>query len=389
MSAPTPPPYGAQGLNALLPALAAGMGSRAADVAAGAEGLALGTGPVVVLLLVDGLGARALPQHASIAPTLVGLAAGAATLSAGFPSTTATSLTSLGTGLVPGRHGVVGYTFGLPSARPGGPPTLLHALRFDDDVDPLEVQPSPTLPERLTAAGVEVSHVGPPPHAGSGLTRAALRGARYLPAAAPGQRVAAAVAAAQDAVADDRPALVYVYYGELDSVGHDTGSSSLAWHAQLAHVDLLAAQLMAGLPAGADLVVTADHGMVDPQTRVDLDADPGYGDGVVLLGGEPRARHVYTRAGAAADVAAAWSALLGDRAWVARRDEAVAAGLFGAVADWVAPRLGDVVVVPGEGVALVAPGAEPAESALVGMHGGLTPDEVEVPLLIAPGQGRR
>jgi hypothetical protein len=118
--------------------------------------------------------------------------------------------------------------------------------------------------------------------------------------------------------------------------------------------------------------------------RLDLDAEPALAAGVRLLAGEPRARHVYARPGAAADVLAAWRGTLGDRADVRSRDEAVDAGWFGPVPDRVRPRIGDVVAVPHGTTVLVRPAAEPGLTALPGQHGGLTEAELLVPLLRCP-----
>ena len=84
-----------------------------------------------------------------------------------MPSTTATSLTSLGTALTPGSHGVVGFTSRIP-----GTDQLLNALVWDKDVDPLEWQPHPTAFGRLAAAGVHTTVVNKREFAGSGLTLA-------------------------------------------------------------------------------------------------------------------------------------------------------------------------------------------------------------------------
>ena len=129
--------------------------------------------------------------------------------------------------------------------------------------------------------------------------------------------------------------------------------------------------------------MTADHGMVDvaEQDRIDVDAVPELRAGVALLGGEPRARHVYARAGAAGEVLAAWREVLGHRAWVASREEAVADGWFGPVQPWLAPRIGDVVAAPAGPWAIVATKAEPRESRLLAVHGSLTPADQLVPLL--------
>jgi hypothetical protein len=136
------------------------------------------------------------------------------------------------------------------------------------------------------------------------------------------------------------------------------------------------------------MYVTADHGMVDvgPDDRIDADEDSSVlRDGVALLGGEARARHVYARPGAAEDVLATWREVLGERAWVLSREEAVKEGWFGpvgsAVSDAMAPRIGDVVAACAGSWAVVASRAEPFESALIGMHGSLTAAEQLVPML--------
>jgi hypothetical protein len=152
----------------------------------------------------------------------------------------------------------------------------------------------------------------------------------------------------------------------------------------LRRLDGEARSLREALPGDTALVVTGDHGMVDvPDTdRIDVDAVAELSDGVVLLGGEARFRHVYTSAGAANDVAAAWRAVLGDRAWVCTRDEAEAADWFGPVDDRVRPRLGDVVVAARGTNAAVAKRRFPVEAQMRGFHGSLTAAEMYVPLLV-------
>jgi hypothetical protein len=169
----------------------------------------------------------------------------------------------------------------------------------------------------------------------------------------------------------------------LDSTGHALGCGSDAWQYQLAHVDKLAEQLASALPHGTVLHVTADHGMTDvpPADRVDVDALPQLREGVALLGGEPRARHVYCEPGAAGDVLAAWGEVLGDRFWVVSREQAVADGWFGPVDPRFAARIGDVIAAPSGPGAIVATKSEPRESALIGMHGSLTQSDQLVPLL--------
>jgi hypothetical protein len=328
----------------------------------------------VCLLLVDGLGWELLSAHPAAAPFLSELAMTAAPLTAGFPATTATSLATLGTGRPPGQHGMLGYQVAIPGAD-----ALLNALRWDGKVDPLSWQPGSTIFERADAAGVRALRVAPAAFRKSGLSVAAMRGAEYLAA----DTIGALVSRSASALAEDGPAFATVYYGDLDSTGHALGCGSDAWQYQLAHVDKLAEQLSSALPHGTVLHVTADHGMTDvlAADRVDADALPQLREGVALLGGEPRARHVYCEPGAAGDVLAAWGEVLGDRFWVVSREQAVADGWFGPVDPRFAARIGDVIAAPSGAGAVVATKAEPRESKLIGMHGSLTQSDQLVPLL--------
>ncbi len=339
------------------------------------EDNALGLPPVrrACLLVVDGLGWDLLRAHRSAAPFLAGLMETGCWLSAGFPSTTVTSLGSLGTGRPPGQHGLLGYQVRIPTGQ------LLNALRWDKNVDPLSWQPGSTIFERAAAAGVAAFRVAAGAFRQTGLSTAAMRGADYHPAETPG----ALVASSAGALASVPRGLVMVYTGDLDSTGHAWGCTSAAWRFQLAHVDRLAEQLAGALPAGTALHVTADHGMVDvpPARRTDVDLIPALREGVAVLGGEGRARHVYAVPGATADVLAAWQATLGDSAWTVSRDEAVEAGWFGPVEPAMADRIGDVVAAARGSSAVVATVTEPRESRLIGMHGSLTPSEQRVPLL--------
>jgi type I phosphodiesterase/nucleotide pyrophosphatase len=328
----------------------------------------------VCLLLVDGLGWELLSAHPAAAPFLSELAMTAAPLTAGFPATTATSLGTLGTGRPPGQHGLLGYQVAIP-----GSGALLNALRWDASVDPVKWQPGSTIFERAAAAGVSTFRAAPGSFRKSGLSVAAMRGAEYLPSDTLGALVSRAAAA----LADAAPALAMVYYGDLDATGHVLGCGSDAWQYQLAHVDKLAEQLAAAVPHGTVLYITADHGMTDvpPGERADVDAQPELRAGLALLGGEPRARHLYCQPGAAGDVLHTWREVLGNRAWVASKEQAVADGWFGPVENAFEARIGDVIVAPSGPNAIVATRSEPRESALVGMHGSLTPGDQLVPLL--------
>lgn len=380
------PAYGSRSLSEVLPAVATALGSSALDSprpdarsggTAPEGGLVLPEAAAYVVFLIDGLGAQQLRRYAHAAPFLATLLEQHEPGTAGVPSTTATSLTSLGTALAPGTHGLVGFTSRIP-----GTERLLNALMWDKGIDPTQWQPHPTAFERLAAAGVRTTVINKRDFAGTGLTVAAQRGGEYLGADRVGERIAAAVSCSSATAS-----LTYAYEADLDWTGHKFGVSSPQWLQQLAMIDAEAEQLREALPERVRLLVVADHGMVDspPEARIDVDAAEHLvlREGVTLLGGEARFRHLYCAGGAVADVAATWREVLGHRAEVLTRDEAVRRGWFGAAIATVLPRIGDVVVACRGDAAVVSTTDFAYENTLVGLHGSLSPAEMLIPMIVA------
>ncbi|BBX92529.1 alkaline phosphatase family protein [Mycolicibacterium boenickei] len=384
MQPPRPDP-GVPHLADVVPSVLAAMGASGFDARIPWPGPIRGA----CVLLIDGLGAELLAAHAGDAPVLTSLAGRpfSGKLHVGFPSTTAAGLAAIGLGCRSGEHGFVGYSFRVPEAAPDF--DVINALRWRphpwgpdlrDRVVPEQVQPAPTTFERAGSAGFDVSVVSGAQHAGSGLTRALLRGARYVGAHALGDLAAGVVAAVAG------HGFCYGYHADLDLVGHLHGPGSPAWRMQLRQVDRLVESILAALPAECLLAVVADHGMVtvNPAAVTDIDECQPLLEGVTAVGGEARARHVYTAPGAGDDVLATWRDSLGDFAWVMSREEAIEAGWFGPhVRDDVRARIGDVIAAATGSAALLRRTVEPMESALVGQHGSLTSAEQYVPLLAA------
>lgn len=381
------PRYGTGALSDVVPSVVAHLtGNSSAD----RLGLDLHGVRRACVLMVDGLGSEQLADHPEDAPFLT--AHTTRSITAGFPSTTATSLSSLGTGLTPGEHGVVGYLVALP-----GHKRLMNSLQWKlhgtsaseelpTDVVPEHFQPTPTAFERARDVGVRVVHVGPSMQAGSGLTRASLRGAEFRNSVS----LADLAAGTLDVLDAPGPTLVYAYHGDLDLVGHVRGPKSHAWRLHLRHVDLLAESIADGLPPDGALIVVADHGMVQIDRRFDYDSTPELRDGVRLLGGEPRMRYLYTRPGSSVDVQATWKEILGEHFLVVTREDAVSRGWFGStVSVEVAERIGDVLALAKDESAVVRTQAEANASALEGHHGSLTSAELLVPATVVRADRRR
>ncbi|MEU8222425.1 nucleotide pyrophosphatase/phosphodiesterase family protein [Kribbella sp. NPDC048915] len=369
------PQYGGGALADVLPSVAGAL-----SVPGETDVLGLPPASRYAVLLFDGLGWNNLQRYAHAAPYLSALMAKGRSLTAGVPSTTAVSLTSLGTGLPPGAHGIVGYTSIVPETG-----DLLNMLAWDAPVDPRRWQPHGTVFDRAAAAGVATRNVSKARFDSSGLTAAAFRGSAHRGADTIEDRLDATRFASREG----KSSLVYVYDSQLDYIGHQQGCDSWQWEKELSAADTFAQQVRSALPRDAVLLVVADHGMIDvaPEYRVDLDTEPALTEGVALVGGESRFRHLYCVPGAEGDVLATYRERLGDKALVLPRAEAVARGWFGPVVeDRVLPRLGDVVVAALGPLALVASQRAAQEAGLIGLHGSLSADEMEIPLLVDTGQ---
>jgi hypothetical protein len=382
ISGPPGPPlprYGTRSLGELIPSLLGGLG-----VDGFANPLALEPAARVCLLLIDGLGWELLRANAVTAPFLNSIAR--EPLTAGFPATTAASLSSLAIGVPPGEHGLVGYTMALP-----GHDRAFNTLTWSlygvgprvelvEELVPESFQPIPTLAERAALAGLRIHHLGPAFHEWSGLTRAIGRGELFH------------AADSLEAVTDGALRLlnaprtfVFGYHPRLDAAGHVSGVASQAWKDELIAVDQAVRLMAEQLPRDSLLVVGGDHGMVDlePEEKLDLADHPDLAAGVRILGGEARARYVGTVPGATDDVLSAWRSRLGDRMWVWRREEAIATGIFGPrVTDRARERMGEIVAAAHGRVGIVERNVDPAQARLNGHHGSLTPAEQLVPLLV-------
>ncbi len=360
-------------LSEITPSIFAGLGVADAE-----DYLALGQSPHgrECLFLIDGLGEQALIDYATYAPTLSGLL-NRGPVSTAFPSTTVTSLTTLMTGELPGVHGMLGYTIRVP--RSGG--RVLNSLKWDERVDPYTWQPIPTYFERAKLQGIDVYHVASKRYEGSGFTSAAFRGAQYR-----GANILEEMAERTCESLKKSPSFVYVYINDVDVAGHSDGVGSDKWLTALAYADRVTATLIDRLPRGTRMWITADHGMVNAQEKIILGRENSLLEGISLVAGEPRARHLYldddhVSGDGPVEAAMRFREFLPGRIDVYTRTEAIAAGLFGKfVSEASHDRMGDLIVVPHESIVLIDPLRMDLELAMVGHHGALTDSERLVPL---------
>jgi predicted AlkP superfamily pyrophosphatase or phosphodiesterase len=324
----------------------------------------------VVLLVLDGLGWNAVREHADVMPEVAAMTGGPVTTV--LPATTATALTSITTGLAPAQHGILGYRMLVGR-------DVLNVLRWT--VADRHRPPDPFDVQRHTAfMGRPVPVITKSEFRTTGFTQAHLRGGRFI-----GWHTTATLVELCAAEVDARERLVYAYYPGVDSVAHEFGLQARVWRRELAAADAIVRDLLDALPAHAALLVTADHGQVHLD-RSSWIAVPELLPMTAAMAGDGRFRYLYAHKGAQRDLVAAAREVVGETAWVWSRGELLDEGLLGAGATGSIPgRIGDVVLAARDPIAFVDP-ALPNEANLRSGHGSLTPDEMLVPLVAAPGR---
>ena len=339
--------------------------------------LAVGQSPMgrELLFLIDGFGFDTLATYADAMPTMSRMF-NHGRIQTAFPSTTATSLATLTTGQLPGAHGMLGYTVQVP--RSGG--RLLNALKWDERVDPENWQPIETLFQRAAAAGINVTHVAAKRYENSGFTRAVFRGAQYK-----GANLVADLISETKLALHKAPSFVYLYVNDLDTAGHSDGVGSEKWIAALSMIDQMVSQLMKEVPKGTRIWVTSDHGMINVQEKIVIGLDNSLMEGVSVVAGEPRARHLYLDSDsptARAETASLWQEYLQDKALVLTREQAISSNLFGAeVSADALDRMGEVIAIARGGLVLLDADRVDKEGAMVGHHGADSDIESQVGLL--------
>jgi len=339
--------------------------------------LSVGQSPMgrELLFLIDGFGFDTLATYADAMPTMSRMF-NHGRIQTAFPSTTATSLATLTTGELPGAHGMLGYTVQVP--RSGG--RLLNALKWDERVDPENWQPIETLFQRAAAAGINVTHVAAKRYENSGFTRAVFRGAQYK-----GANLVADLISETKLALHKAPSFVYLYVNDLDTAGHSDGVGSEKWIAALSMIDQMVSQLMKEVPKGTRIWVTSDHGMINVQEKIVIGLDNPLMQGVSVVAGEPRARHLYLDSDSPtvrAETASLWQEYLQDKALVLTREQAISSNLFGSeVSADALDRMGEVIAIARGGLVLLDADRVEKEGAMVGHHGADSDIESQVGLL--------
>lgn len=351
----------------------------------------------VVTLLLDGFGWRFFERFESELPFLRRLVRDGVVskLSAQFPSTTAAHVTTLHTGLPVGESGLFEWQYLEPTLGavfmplPGLTVTATGASAVRRP--PPGTYPDTTLYAELRQLGLPTFCYQSARYADSAYSRAVTAGAEMIPFRTLPE---ATVELVQRIETLNRPSYHCVYFDVIDTIAHAHGPSSRHLEAEVRAVfHLLEDQLPSAL-AGTDtlMLITADHGhiAVDPARTVELDvafpALPGWletgRDGRPLApAGSARDQFLYVRPEYLDEAEATLRSGLDGVATVHRVDALVEDGWFGPVGPRLRARLSPLVVLPLPNEQVWWSGDGRFAQAMRGHHGGLSPDELEIPLL--------
>lgn len=323
-----------------------------------------------VLLVVDGLGWNQFQERKHLTPTLAAMEGGP--IHSVAPTTTATALTSITTGLVPAEHGIIGYRILVD----GG---ILNVLRWSiDGNDVRAAVPAEEMQSVVPFMGLRPPVVTKVEFDRTGFTQAHLRTARLV-----GWRTPSGIAVE---IARQRAAgetLIYGYYDGVDKISHAEGLGE-HFDAEVAFADALVASVLDAVPDDVAVLVTADHGQVDVGDRT-TELPDDLLSMVSVQSGEGRFRWLHARPGAADELLSECVRRYSHESWVVSRQQVLDERWFGPRPTSALHRLGDVALVPFEPMAYTEP-TDTGPYTLVGRHGSMTADEVLVPLVGARGR---
>ncbi|MCU7798285.1 MAG: alkaline phosphatase family protein [Candidatus Thiodiazotropha sp. (ex Myrtea spinifera)] len=338
----------------------------------------------VLLWVIDGLGYNYLRSH----PEAVHLnAALRGSMTSVFPPTTASAITTFLTGEAPQQHGLTGwFTYFkelgsvlsvLPGgSRYGGPGysacgidagKLLGHTAFADRI---EVDACTLSPANIAGSDFSQTHLGRAKgHSYRNLQEMLTKTVQILQS--PGRRY------------------TYLYWSELDTIGHRTGIWSEAAQQHLMLLDQAFAALLEQIQGTDTLVIVcADHGQVDtsPAETLDLEKHPDLAEMLILpLCGEPRAAYCYLRAGCETAFDVYIESELKDLARSYPSQQLIEENWFGLGEPHprLSQRIGDRLLLMQSNTIITDWLAQEKRFQMIGVHGGLSDDELRVPLIVA------
>lgn len=340
--------------------------------------LGLEPSKLTVVLLVDGLGSANLDFAAGHVRNLKRFDSLDMRLATVFPTTTASALVSLASGLIPSEHGFVGYN--IYDRVLAQSQNMLSGWKAPGES--LAWLTTPTAQFSANKGGVSTVFLGHSSYRDSGFTEVIMGGARFIAADTIGARFDEAIRLCKAGYRG----VVYLYVPELDQSGHAFGPRSQQWIEQAESLDQAAAMLAGALGPGQQMLVTADHGMVQAEVDEHVHWDAFELETPTFVGGDTRCNFVYLPAGV--DLEGYQGELrecLPESVHVVTAQELASNGWL-EVNQAVASRLPDFYLIcSGRGALYHRKFASFKSLRMLGHHGGISADELNVPGLITRG----
>ena len=339
----------------------------------------------IVFLLIDGLGYEYLTKHGQDSHLHAHLKG---KITSVFPTTTSAALTSINTGVAPLQHAVTGWFMYLQEVasvtailpfvpRIGGDPLSSQGVNLASIID---VAPVYSEYDRKSYL-VNQRHI-----VDSDYSTTMTRGAqRHAYSDMPGlfERVREIVDSSDDTK------FIYAYWPEFDGLCHIYGVESKHTKRHFEQLDAHFGDLLEQLQgSNTAVILTADHGLIDTQLDrvIYIDNYPELTDTLLLpLCGEPRAAYCYVKPGRKQDFEAYVTTYLYDFCDMYRTSELVEEGLFGIgdIHKQFYQRAGDYVLLMKENYVIKDRLVNEKEFSQIGVHGGLSEQELYVPLIFA------
>lgn len=180
---------------------------------------------------------------------------------------------------------------------------------------------------------------------------------------------------------------VYAYWPHLDGLAHEQGIGSQAAVTHLAELDQAFGLFVDELPPDTTVVVCADHGIVDsePERHIELASHPSLAETLALpLCGEPRVAFCYVRPRKRRQFEAYARQELAECAELVHSSDLIAQGYFG-LGDphpRLKDRVGDYALIMKRNHTIKDWLPREKPFAYIGAHGGLSEDEMYVPLIV-------
>ncbi|MCB1739102.1 MAG: alkaline phosphatase family protein, partial [Gammaproteobacteria bacterium] len=378
------PDYGTNGLLRLVQTVHAAAGVRRACETLTAAPLyaRLREARSIVFLLIDGMGLRQLQRHVSDGVMHTHLHA---SLSAVFPSTTASSITTWMTGQPPAEHGLTGWHVRLPDSQRIVAPLPFRERGSGRALESLGIGTDAVFgaASAFAEARVRVDVLQPRHLVDTTYTRFHT-GAAYVHGF---DNLSDLSRRALDLLRRERPALMYMYWPEFDARSHRHGWQSQQAGAELRRLDsMLETFLDQACAAGAAVLVSADHGFIDvPEGRcLWLEDHPRLRETLVApLCGEPRTVYCYVEPTREAEFRAYVDEQLGHACSRHASDELIEQGWFGSgAAARLRGRVGDQVLMMREDYMLRDRVSGERPHTMHGIHGGSSEQEMRIPLIL-------